>query len=1282
MFYSRPPQPDTDSMPPWWHGYATTGIPSGAAFALMFAIKNFLLHHSVFHRSAVRRPTINTSAINASINSPYFSRMLSVRKTTLFLLILVMTSITQTTFAQQATNTIVANQNSPQSSTTKEQAHQSNNSAQAAPEIFRFILEPQTLSTALITLADVAGMTIVLPAEDIADYQAKAVVGHYTVLQALDIMLAGSGLYAEISASGTLKITRGPRTAPSGNSASQTSTLPAIEEILVTGAFNAYQFAAQLKRDKAEITEVITEEDIGKMPDSNVAEALQRIPGVQLERHNGVGSVIRVRGFAQNQNLLNGHELLTGLELYQSNNENYEGSFESFPIDLLQRIEIYKTPAASHLEGSIGGSIDFISRSGLSLSEPLLTGELGLTHSGDNTTSDPSALLVYGNNWQNKFGLSAAISYRSSHNRVDNTNMYTQQGAFIDYIGDNERNILSLPERDVSKPLLYPAFSGINSTSQQTETIGSDIRLEYAFDNNQHFDLQWLHLLTDIREQRQTVLHNIILSNSTAKHLELIDHGPLMTIENGDFTAFNLTILSRGERNQTNTDNLRLNHRIDFSDRLNLFSSIQYSHAKSENRAGEITSEKGHVSGVRFVGTPSENPDIPGGDRNSGWDTITLNPADGNKERRFFLQRNTEGLPVFRYDTQAWLEEREYGAFSNQVANGYDNVQRRLALRSDLNLSLHHGFWSEIKTGFRIHSHHNSYDKLAYLTDYSRTENVGGPNLYDSQGNLVTPASYDPTIAPSPEQNNIGIRLPVFYDLCGNGGLITGAVCDIDGDGLDDNQPLGPYGYDTGNVHWGLTLTDTYTSDGHRLLDYLYGRYIDDTDKLPNYAPSLTWNEAPNRLRVYDDFFSTGNYQHRILLPDLNPVTTNPEKWMDQLSPDTPGEMRALPLESWEIERQTNALYLQGNFITDHNFFSNLGVTSATSTNTRSHDNVFTGNIGVRLLQTRTEIIRNTIPDSIFDIRVSPEVSYSGIPLFYQSHRRHSSNTHVLPSINTTYHFSEQLKLRTSLAKTIAYPRLQDLGKGFVPLDWTFTATTFASADEGNPDLAPYKVSQWDIALEHYWDSANYFALNVFVKDIQSFIQYETRIENKTIPANSDGGADRVATVSVNRPENRDGGLLKGVELSLQKLWHSGFGVHANYTYMDSNTESHSLTHAHLPLPGISKHTYNLIGMYENERLHFRIAYNRRSHYLSPFNAINAYSSTNGEEQFLLAEFVEGSARLDARLSYLYSPSLTFSAEAYNLTSTSYSTYLEFESNTHHYQSSRPAFEFRLKYKM
>ena len=149
-----------------------------------------------------------------------------------------------------------------------------------------------------------------------------------------------------------------------------------LQEIVVTGFRQSLQTALDAKRNSDLPIESVAAEDIGKMPDNNVAESLQRLPGVQIDRsgNNGQGNSVLIDGLRQNLVTLNGDVFLTGKEFYVSgeasgggagSNKQY-GSLETIPSELVSGIDVIKNPNASITEGGLGGTID------LKTADPLL----------------------------------------------------------------------------------------------------------------------------------------------------------------------------------------------------------------------------------------------------------------------------------------------------------------------------------------------------------------------------------------------------------------------------------------------------------------------------------------------------------------------------------------------------------------------------------------------------------------------------------------------------------------------------------------------------------------------------------------------------------------------------------------------------------------------------------------------------------------------------------------------------------------------------------------------
>ncbi|WP_152625271.1 TonB-dependent receptor plug domain-containing protein, partial [Cellvibrio sp. OA-2007] len=84
-----------------------------------------------------------------------------------------------------------------------------------------------------------------------------------------------------------------------------------VEEVVVTGVRGAQEKAIDVKRNSAQIVDSVAAEDIGKLPDTTIADSLQRITGIQIQRSGGQGSVVSVRGMGQVLSTMNGEYFLT-----------------------------------------------------------------------------------------------------------------------------------------------------------------------------------------------------------------------------------------------------------------------------------------------------------------------------------------------------------------------------------------------------------------------------------------------------------------------------------------------------------------------------------------------------------------------------------------------------------------------------------------------------------------------------------------------------------------------------------------------------------------------------------------------------------------------------------------------------------------------------------------------------------------------------------------------------------------------------------------------------------
>ncbi len=151
----------------------------------------------------------------------------------------------------------------------------------------------------------------------------------------------------------------------------QDATADTLEEIIVRGVRGAQEAGIEIKRATAEISDSIVMEDIGKLPDVTITDALQRVPGIQISRAAGEGSFVSIRGAQQVMATLNGERFVTAENILNST-----VSFEDIPSSLITGVNVYKSQNASQTDGGLGGLMDLQSVRALRLPEDGLTASL------------------------------------------------------------------------------------------------------------------------------------------------------------------------------------------------------------------------------------------------------------------------------------------------------------------------------------------------------------------------------------------------------------------------------------------------------------------------------------------------------------------------------------------------------------------------------------------------------------------------------------------------------------------------------------------------------------------------------------------------------------------------------------------------------------------------------------------------------------------------------------------------------------------------------------------
>lgn len=204
------------------------------------------------------------------------------------------------------------------------------------------------------------------------------------------------------------------------------------EEVIVKGIRGSLASALDQKRNADSLVEVIIAEDIGKLPDQNLAEVLENITGVQITRTAGVGTGVQIRGTNANRVLFN------GVATVGSGAGRSGIDFEDVNPAIISAVEVIKSPEAKTIEGSVGGTVNLKTIRPLDLSDQLAALQLQFEDSSLSTESwQPRFSGAYGNTWETsagEFGFVISGSYTEQESlsfrpRADRDNRSSPPGA-------------------------------------------------------------------------------------------------------------------------------------------------------------------------------------------------------------------------------------------------------------------------------------------------------------------------------------------------------------------------------------------------------------------------------------------------------------------------------------------------------------------------------------------------------------------------------------------------------------------------------------------------------------------------------------------------------------------------------------------------------------------------------------------------------------------------------------------------------------------------------------
>jgi TonB-dependent receptor len=319
------------------------------------------------------------------------------------------------------------------------------------------------------------------------------------------------------------------------------------------------------------------------------------------------------------------------------------------------------------------------------------------------------------------------------------------------------------------------------------------------------------------------------------------------------------------------------------------------------------------------------------------------------------------------------------------------------------------------------------------------------------------------------------------------------------------------------------------------------------------------------------------------------------------------------PGRSFDINEKTLAGYAQANFRVGEG------------------DVYADGILGLRVVQTKDDIQGTQFP---------PNAPASPITVNHKY-------TNWLPNLNVNVHIGRPWVLRLAATKTITRPTYQQLNPSLhidqVPGCQAGQQGCFRTGSGGNPFLTPLRSNNYDASLEYYFSQTGYASVGAFRRDMKGFILNRTFEYPNPDPETG-------LPLLISGPVNSQKARLQGFEAQVRTFFDwdfvpdilRGFGVDANVSYIKATALQDVVGGAtpiqrNLPIPDVSKWTWNLTGMYERGPLSVRLSYNLRSRYWEGGLSLQG----DGGGPYTLQGHAHQSPRLDLSTSYNFNDNIT-----------------------------------------
>jgi iron complex outermembrane receptor protein len=1008
-----------------------------------------------------------------------------------------------------------------------------------------------------------------------------------------------------------------------------------MEEMVVQGMRQNLMSAQQLKFNADTVVDSITAEDLGSFPDKSIAEALQRVAGVTVNRFAATSdtahfsaepSGVLVRGLPHVRTEFNGRDSFSA-------NSSRGLSWGDVSPELMAGVDTYKNQMAELIEGGIAGSVNMRTRQPFDQEGTGFSANFGENYGDLSEDMTPEASALYTTRWDTavgEMGIMANLAYSEVHTRTQGSQLYRMNRFRDVYTDGNNPSLLYIPGGVNFRDNLYDRERLGGSLAFQWADPEDKLRFSAQY-NRTNYEQAW--------EEYVVQTSPADLSFSQSVFFEVTGQDP-----NSPTDATTIPVPAPG------SDPFTFDHR-------GLF------------QTGVITSGTGW-----WGGDNSNDPGVP--PANPGSATFAANESGGNMINACYVW-GTAGC-----DGGAGPTLRSIDASTTTRSNNNENMTQDLSFNLKWELSdttranFDLQFVDATVTNYDIEMAFNTFatPSIDLTGEHPRVDLLAGETF-----------NYNPAAFRYSNPNNYYIRSIMDHVEDSEGQQMafkTDFEFDI-GTGWMESLKVGVRAADREQtVRWSSynwqNVANTWTSGQapyFNIDQHDPNPLVDDpmTLEFHEAGPQPNFSGYPNNLYVRrgfaGDFFgesgllnpNTFIFANINLLQNQNQMaatmgaqglgftpsgdpTTGAGGWdpicsnFGDRAAELPGSCFT-PAEISDVNEETQALYAQLNFGgADAEIFGipvsgNIGVryvkTTEESAGGIAHAGLSADELDCELTDPMTPV-----PQTVGCYLSPDDVAFLNDQDVLDTQSTEHENW--LPSFNAKFEFTDELLLRFAASKAMSRPDigylrnylgvsrdLPDVDDANDPLwlkenpmdpNLITGATVKYTAGAQNPFLAPTTAVQYDLSLEWYFSDVGSLTLATFSKDFKDYIQFGKYFRDLT-----NNGVTR--TIEVSGPLNGEGAKITGYEFAYQTFFDflpepwTGFGVQMNYTVLNNDgIQTPNLTNVggegtiisdQAPdqigvgsLEGLSEDAYTFILMYENETTESRLAYTWRSEYM------------------------------------------------------------------------------------